>query len=71
MMYRVGAFARNRVERKQWWDDRLWLQMVLIAVICIGSFSIVGMSSREMLVPTAVFLPVVYLLARLMLRRQR
>lgn len=66
----VGAFARDRAARKQWWDDRLWLQMLFIAAFCVGAGFLVGMGLVGTLVLTAVFIPIVYLLARFMIGRE-
>jgi hypothetical protein len=66
----MGAFARDRAARKQWWDDRLWLQMLLVAAICIAGSFLGGMGLAEALGFTAAFVAVVYLLARLTARRQ-
>jgi membrane protein implicated in regulation of membrane protease activity len=65
----MGAFARDRAERKQWWDDRLWLQMLLVTAICIAGSLLGGMGLPEALGFTAAFVAVVYLLGRLMLGR--
>ncbi len=66
----MGAFARDRIARKQWWDDRLWLQMLFIAALCIGAGVYVGLGLVQTLVLTAVFIPIVYLVTRVMLGRQ-
>lgn len=50
--------------------DRLWLQMLVIAAICLGAGFSSGVGLVGTLVMTALLLPVVYVLARLILRRQ-
>jgi predicted PurR-regulated permease PerM len=64
----MGAFSRNRAERKQWWNERLWLQMVLITIWCFVVFAVFT-DLLVALVVTAIFAPAVYVLARWMLRR--
>jgi len=64
----MGAFARNRAERRKWWNEHLWLQILTIAVMCIALGLADGINVLVVLVATAVFCAVVYLLARLMLR---
>lgn len=64
----MGAFARDRAERKQWWDERLWLQLVLIAGWCFLVFLVIA-GFVLAVVMTVVFVPVVYVVARWIIRR--
>ena len=67
----MGAFPRSRDERQRWWDDHLSLQMILITAICICAGFLAGGSVLATLAGTAVFVPLVYVLARYLMHRQQ
>lgn len=69
-MLSMGAFARDRRKHKQWWDEHLWLQMVTIAVLCIAVGAVEGVNLVPLLAATAVFLLVVYVVARIIIRKR-
>jgi Flp pilus assembly protein TadB len=67
----MGAFARDRAERREWSNDHLWLQILTIAIMCVVVGIADGMNLVTVLVGTAVFCALVWALARLMLRGER
>lgn len=50
--------------------DRLWLQMILVTLICVGAGMYADAGLVFTAVFTAVFVPVVYLIARASIRRR-
>jgi hypothetical protein len=66
----MGAVARDRGQRRQWWDDRLWLQMLLVTAVCIAGSLLGGMGVAGAVSFTAAFVAVFYMLTRLTARRQ-
>lgn len=70
-MWRVGAFARNRDDRRRWWNDHLWLQMLTIAIICVAAGLGEGLNVVGVVVGTVAVVAAVYATARFMLRAER
>lgn len=62
----MGAFARDRGERKQWWDDHLWAQMLLIAGICVVAGLVVDLGLVGTAIFTVLFVSVTFGLSRAM-----
>jgi hypothetical protein len=67
----MGAFARDHAQRKEWRDERLWLQMVLITAICIIAGFLAGLGAGGTVAFTATFVAAVYVLTRRALRQQQ
>jgi uncharacterized membrane protein YhaH (DUF805 family) len=67
----TDAFSRDRRRRREWWDGHLWLQLAIIAVLCIVVGLVEHLDLAVLLVGTGVFLVVVSVLTRVMVRSRR
>ncbi len=61
-------FSRDWQERRQWWDEHLGLQMVLIFGICLLALVIVYGPSLIALAAAGAITVVLYLVTRWLLR---
>ena len=66
-----GPFDRDFDRRREWWDQRLWLQMIVIAAIALVAVIVVYGLSVSSIVGAAACVLVVYVLARALLASRR
>jgi hypothetical protein len=64
-----GPFDRDWNQRRQWSDQRLWLQIVFVGVIIMMAIVIVYGASARSLAVAALLTALIYALTRILLRR--
>ncbi|MCA1679606.1 MAG: hypothetical protein LC777_11985 [Actinobacteria bacterium] len=63
-----APFDTDRDQRRQWWDERLWLQMLAIGAIIVLDVVIVYGLSVYAILAAGVCTVLIYVLARSLMR---
>lgn len=63
-----GPWASDRSLRRAWWDQRLWLQLVLVGVIVLVALVVVYGVSMATLPITGAIVVIIYALTKVLMR---
>ena len=63
-----SPFDKDFDQRRQWWDDHLWLQMIGIAAIAVLAIVVVYGPSVLAFAAAGVWTALIYVLARTLIR---